>query len=485
MNNSKKIAAGLMAFSMVAGLSACGNSNSGNETTTETTVETTTAKTVAVNTEALKEDEQTVLEDLMTQLQDVELENKEVKWMAHYDINPSTNGASKSVGLEMFEQKYGGKITYVPTTWDARYTDLAKAVSAGDGIDIFPGDDTSNFPNGVVNGMFQPVDDYIDLNSELWQNMAPAMELLNFGGKHFAFVTSVTAEQVVIYNTQTLEENGLDDPWDLYKEGNWNWGTFKQMLLDFVDVENEQYGLDGYWAEKALYLSAGKPTVESVNGSLVCNLKDATVEKAMNFQYDLFTNGLVFDRSELGNHEQPQMMGSGNQLFFIVGAWHVRSDPETWATEIDPEKLGIAPVPSPEGSDPYQSATLGGYALCKGAQNPQGAALFAECQLLGSLDERAIAISDRKLKDDCKWSDDIIAREKEINELARQYPVLDLATGTSSEVKRYTTDGGDNVGTRAALHGTDWATTRETYADAVIMLVEEVDAELQKKIAEG
>ena len=484
MTNSKKIAAGLMALSMAAGLSACGNSNSGTESTSETTVETTTAKTVAVNTEALKDEEQAVLEDLMSQLQDVELENKEVKWMAHYDLNPSSEGNSKSVGLEMFEQKYGGKITHVPTTWDARFTDLAKAVTGGDGIDLFPGDDTSNFPNGIVKGMFQPIDDYVDLNSELWQSMGAAMDIYKFGGKHYELVTSVTAEQVVIYNTQTLEENGLDDPWDLYKEGNWNWDTFKQMLLDYVDVENEQYGLDGFWAEKALYLSAGKPFVESVDGSLVSNYKDATLEKAMNFQYDLFTNGLVFNREQFEWKEQPQMMGSGNQLFYIVGSWHIRKDPETWATEIEPDKLGIAPVPSPADSDPYQAATIGGYVICKGAQNPQGAALFAECQLLGSLDEKAIAISDRKLKDDCKWSDDIIAREKEINELARQYPVVDLATGTG-DVKRYTTDGGDNVGSRAALHGTDWATTRETYADGVEVLVAEIDEDLQKKIAEG
>ena len=109
MNNSKKIIAGLMALSMTAGLTACGGGDGG-ETTSEETTTTTTAKTVAVNTEELKEDEETVLEDVMSQLQDVELENKTVKWLAHYDLNPGSNGASKSVGLEMFEKKYGGTI---------------------------------------------------------------------------------------------------------------------------------------------------------------------------------------------------------------------------------------------------------------------------------------------------------------------------------------------------------------------------------------
>lgn len=484
MNNSKKIFAGLMALSMMAGLTACGNNDGSSDATSEETTTTTTAKTVAVNTEELKEDEAAALEDTMSQLQDVELENKTIKWLAHYDLNPSSNGASKSVGLEMFEKKYGGEIQYYPTTWDNRFNDLSTYVLGGEGIDFFPGDDTANFPKGIVSGMFQPVDDYIDMNSAIWQNTKDAMELLNFGGKHYEFITTVTAEAVVIYNKATIEANGLDDPWDLYEAGEWNWDTFKQMLHDFVDEDSDQWGLDGFWAEKALFLSAGVPSVQSVDGNLVCNINDATVEKAMNYQYDLYTNGLVFPREQFAWSEQPSFMGEGRQLFYICGAWTVQAAPETWSTAIDPEDLGLAPVPSPADSDPWQGATLGGYALCKGAQNPEGVALFAECQIIGSNDESAVAISDRKAMDDYGWSQELIDKNKAINEIARQYPIVDLATGCSTDIASLTTDGGDTIGLRAALHGVDWATNREAIADTVIMLVDEVDQNVKAKQAE-
>ncbi len=484
MNNSKKIFAGLMALSMMAGLTACGNNDGSSDATSEETTTTTTAKTVAVNTEELKEDEAAALEDTMSQLQDVELENKTIKWLAHYDLNPSSNGASKSVGLEMFEKKYGGEIQYYPTTWENRFNDLSTYVLGGEGIDFFPGDDTANFPKGIVSGMFQPVDDYIDMNSAIWQNTKDAMELLNFGGKHYEFITTVTAEAVVIYNKATIEANGLDDPWDLYEAGEWNWDTFKQMLLDFVDEDSDQWGLDGFWAEKALFLSAGVPSVQSVDGNLVCNINDATVEKAMNYQFDLYTNGLVFPREQFAWSEQPSFMGEGRQLFYICGAWTVQAAPETWSTAIDPEDLGLAPVPSPADSDPWQGATLGGYALCKGAQNPAGVALFAECQILGSNDESAIAISDRKAMDDYGWSQELIDKNKAINEIARQYPIVDLAAGCSTDIASLTTDGGDTIGLRAALHGVDWATNREAIADTVIMLVDEVDQNVKAKQAE-
>ncbi len=485
MNNSKKIFAGLMALSMMAGLTACGNNDGSSDATSEeTTTTTTTAKTVAVNTEELKEDEAAALEDTMSQLQDVELENKTIKWLAHYDLNPSSNGASKSVGLEMFEKKYGGEIQYYPTTWENLFNDLSTYVLGGEGIDFFPGDYTANFPKGIVSGMFQPVDDYIDMNSAIWQNTKDAMELLNFGGKHYEFITTVTAEAVVIYNKATIEANGLDDPWDLYEAGEWNWDTFKQMLLDFVDEDSDQWGLDGFWAEKALFLSAGVPSVQSVDGNLVCNINDATVEKAMNYQYDLYTNGLVFPREQFAWSEQPSFMGEGRQLFYICGAWTVQAAPETWSTAIDPEDLGLAPVPSPADSDPWQGATLGGYALCKGAQNPAGVALFAECQILGSNDESAVAISDRKAMDDYGWSQELIDKNKAINEIARQYPIVDLAAGCSTDIASLTTDGGDAIGLRAALHGVDWATNREAIADTVIMLVDEVDQNVKAKQAE-
>ena len=344
-------------------------------------------------------------------------------------------------------------------------------------FDFFPCD-TAALPKGVVSGMFQPVDDYIDLNATLWQDVSEAMEIYNFNGKHYELVNSVSAENIVIYNKQTISEQGLDDPWELYQAGEWNWDSFEKMLEQFVDPDADQVGLDGYWNEKALLLSAGVPSVEAVDGHLVTNLNDPTIEKAMNWMYGLYNKGLVMDMSLYDWSEQPQFMGEGKELFYIIGAWAVQSNPDTWNTKIPVENLGLAPVPSPEGSDPYQAATLDGWVICKGAANPEGVALFSECTRLANTSDDAIAIADKKAKEDFQWSDELIAINKEINELARKYPVVDLATGVSTDVASLTTDGGSQIGLRAAFHGVEWATNREEIADVVDMLVQEVDDQL-------
>ena len=483
MKNFKKTLAGISALTLTLSMTACGGDSSSNgdssSSADETTATTTTAATVELNTATLAEEDAATLEEVADkELRDVELENKTIKWLAHYDINPSTaKGDSEAVNISLFKNKYGGEIQWYSTTWNTRYSDLSTYVLGGEGIDFFPCD-TAALPKGVVSGMFQPVDDYIDLNAPLWQDVSEAMEIYNFNGKHYELVNSVSAENIVIYNKQTISEQGLDDPWELYQAGEWNWDSFEKMLEQFVDPDADQVGLDGYWNEKALLLSAGVPSVEAVDGHLVTNLNDPTIEKAMNWMYGLYNKGLVMDMSLYDWSEQPQFMGEGKELFYIIGAWAVQSNPDTWNTKIPVENLGLAPVPSPEGSDPYQAATLDGWVICKGAANPEGVALFSECTRLANTSDDAIAIADKKAKEDFQWSDELIAINKEINELARKYPVVDLATGVSTDVASLTTDGGSQIGLRAAFHGVEWATNREEIADVVDMLVQEVDDQL-------
>lgn len=477
----KRVLSGITALVLTGGLSACGGSSSGGTAEETTTQVTTTAVTVEINTETVSEEDQATLDaQAEKMLPDVELENKTIKWMAHYDLNPNTAaGTSESVNLNLFRTKYGGEIEYYATTWNSRYSDLSTKVLGGEGVDFFPCD-TAALPKGVISGMFQPIDDYIDMSDPLWDGVKEAMEIYNFNGKHYELVNSVSAEQVVIYNKQTIEEMGFDDPWELYEEGKWNWDTFKQMLTDFVDVDAERYGLDGYWNEKALFLSAGVPSVSTENGKLVTHLTDGTVEKAQNYLYDLYTSGLVIDLAQFEWAEQPAFIGEGKELFYLIGNWAVTSAPETWSTKMDPDNLGIAPVPSPVGSDPYQSATLDGWVICKGAANPEGVNLFALCTRLANTNDEAIAIGDEKMKADAGWSDELIARNREINELAQNYPVVDLATGVSTDVAMITTEGGSNVGLRAAFWGTPWATTRDATSDVLDMLIDEANKQLEE-----
>ena len=132
MKNLKKIAAGLTAVSMMAGLTACGGGGEG-AAVEETTVTTTTQATVEINTQELSEEEAEQVAGVAEQLTG-ELENKTIKWFSFYDpFHATTAGNRKALSLELFEEKYGGEIIpcYIDTNlfeYQEKDVDLRKKI---------------------------------------------------------------------------------------------------------------------------------------------------------------------------------------------------------------------------------------------------------------------------------------------------------------------------------------------------------------------
>jgi len=234
MKNVKKAIAFISALTLMGTVTACGSTDSGTSSTsaeTSATTETTPAK------ELDEEDKAAVAE--MDTGDDEKLENGTVKWLSFWDLNPA-NGKPKSVELELFETKYGGKIEYIPTTYETRYSDLSTQVLGGTSPDLFPAADLDTFPGKAIAGMFEPFDDYLDFDSDLWSSGAKKLsDEHTLGGKHYVAVVSTDAGCVCIYNKKTISENGLPDPAELLAEGNWNWDTFKDMCVEFTDPENK------------------------------------------------------------------------------------------------------------------------------------------------------------------------------------------------------------------------------------------------------
>lgn len=468
-----KTMAFLSALALSAGFAGC--SSDAPDTNDQSSTAEASESTVAVNTEQLNEEEQQAVNNAADSLlEDKELENKTVKWLAHYDLNPDNRGGSKSVALEMFESKYGGEIKYYPTTWENRWNDLSTSVLGGEGIDIFPFE-TGAVPKGIVSGMFTAVDDYVDMDSAVWKNTAEYMELFNFGGKHYELCTGVSPEAVVIYSKKTIEENGFDDPWELYQKGEWNWDTFKSMMLDFVDADNGKYGLDGYYYQKALGTSAGASTLRLVDGKLELDLNNPALDKAMWLAEDMYASGLFFDKSMFNWSAQPQMMGEGNQLFYFCGTWALESAPELWSTQIAAEDAAVVPVPCSPDFDEVYSIIPDGFLMCKGSKNPEGAVKYAECCIAASLDDDSRAVSDRKKRDDYGWTDSLLEQYYACIEAAKEYPFYDLSYGISDD---YTSAVTDHV-MYNPFNGDSYAQGKEESSGVAALLLSEINAELE------
>ncbi len=485
MKNVKKLIAALTAFSVIGSLSACsgGDSESGantpDDTTTAAEVTTTPAATVPTNTETLSSEQEEQMSGAVDMLIEDAPENNKIKWFSFYDsFHPNSSGNTKALCLELFEEKYGGEIEYVETTWQNRFNDMSTKIIGGDGIDFCPGGDLDSFPRGVPNGQYQSYDDYMNWDNPLWAEQKSLNDKFLLGDKHYIICTQATGGQVVIYNRSTIEAMGLDDPAELFAKGEWTWDTFRSMLLEYCDPDAEQYGLDGWFNEQPLMLTSGVPSLEMKDGKLVHNVNDPNLERVMSFMYGLNTSGLVLDKNLFGWNEHPEFIGEGKELFYICGTYTIESSPDIWTkTYGNQEDVMFVPLPKdPEADKYYLPAGLEAYMLCKGAQNPEGVMRFMECVMAANGDEGAQQVALEKKKADCGWSDEMIEMQKTLIEMSRENPVYDLHAGGPTDLYDLLDSG--EYGIRAAFAGIDWATVREELSDVCDVYVDEFNAQV-------
>lgn len=411
-----------------------------------------------------------IKESVMTTdlLPDVELENKTIKWLAAWDINPDSTGKNKPTELVAFEEKYGGKIEWIQCEHTDRYEKLAQMIDSGDGVDFFYAGDKDAFPKGAIRGMFVPVDDYIDFESPLWEDVKDVNDKLIWNDKHYCVMTQTTGDSVsVVYNRKTIEEAGLTDPAVLYERGEWTWDTFHEMLQSFVDVENEKFGIDSWWYEFGLIATTGTPAVGIENGKLISNIGTPEMERVQNFMYDLYSTGsIALGVGDYGWTSHPEYIGEGKLLFYPVGLYEFYTYEASWKKKFG-EDVFFVPMPKdPEADEYYIPVGTESYCFIKGGQNPEGVARYLDCKRFAILDETTSELGDQQFRDDYGWTDEMVEMKNSMNELALENPFLELATGVSA-------DCGELLDSqlRQASKGTPWNETYDAiYATIDIML---------------
>ena len=473
MVHTKRILSGIAALAMVCSFAACGDSGEGEVTTTQLTVEK--------NTETLSPENAAAIDDVAASIEG-ELENSTIKWLCFFDpFNPNEYGSTKALSLEIFESKYDGVIEYMPTTWANYSTKLAESILGGDGVDFTYNSDLTIFPVGVSTKQIVPFDEYIDWSNPLWAEQKALNDQFLLNGKHYNICLQPTAGRLVIYNQNTIDTLGLDDPWELFENGEWTWDSFKRLLVEFVDDEAGQYGLDGWFNEQNIMLTCGVPIIEMKDGRLSHNLNDPNIERVMNFMGELNTAGVVIDKGDprWNWNTHIEYIGEGRELFYIDLMSSTDSSPDVWTAQYgDPEDVRFVPMPKdPDADKYYVPSGIEAYVLCKGGQNPEGVMRFMECILTANKDERTQQMTDEKRIKDYGWTELMIERSHKIDEICRENPVYDLCSGVQKDLVDII--GSGDKGIRAAfLNGANWAVTREENIGQIETYVNELNAEI-------
>lgn len=275
--------------------------------------------------------------------------------------------------IPQFEGKFGGKVTVVAVPWGDQKSTLISMVNAGDQVDIAQAND-QNFPIYPLKKIVQPIDQYIDLNDELWNDSVT--NAFTFGGKAYA-VGSTSAPIVMFYNKTMFDDNGVKTPSEYYAEGNWNWDTFREVAKELTqdtdgDGKVDQYGF-GWWdAGYALMVASNGKTLLSYNddGSITTNYDSENLKEAMQFTQDALLKDKFIDSSKDGDYFNAEFKNGKLAMTaeYGFGGYSVfKSDYE----------IDFVPVPTgPKGEKNVGPGGLGGWSIPTVSKNPQGAAEF-------------------------------------------------------------------------------------------------------------
>lgn len=455
--NTRKLMAGLLAVVTIFSLTACGGTptettdggDGGAETEETTTAATTTTeRTTNAEFDAVNE----AAEALAATLDDSIEVTKKIKWLSWYEIDETAAGAM------LFKSKYGipepgvvypndsrkGKATdeeignlifaYENVSYADRYTRLAALVQSGDSPDMFVYE-PANYPWGVYKGIYQPIDQYVDLTQPQWQTYIDLTEKLTWGGKHYAAAYATANTEILWYRKSVVEEAGIDDPYEQFKAGKWDWNAFLDACKKFSSPDEGKYCLDGWSPESAFVLTTGAPFVDIVDGKLTNNLYDPRIERVMTSVIEEVKNQhYVYPRWENGWSISYANWANGDTLFFTEGSfayeerWKKYRDKNGWA---DDEIQLVAYPRDPNADQYYQAGKTDPYMLVAGAKNPEGFAAWINCEAIASMDPATAEASRAKLTADHGWTE---AQLNALDEFRALKQVLSFQDGIGEDI---------------------------------------------------
>ena len=435
---------------MIASLAACGPSESENKKVTAT---------------LSSEDANTVASAAESALEGMTLENKTIKFFCFWDINPAPDAETIPPEHVMFADTFGGEIEYIQAAQSDMYTQLANQILGGNSPD-FTQAYAHTFPSGAVTGMYQPVNDYVDFDSDLWKDVKEINDKFAIGDKNYALVTALSAGgSVCIYNRNTIEEYGFDDPAELFYQNAWTWDVFEDMCVEFTNPDEEKWALDGWFFEGAIMSTVGVPMTEIIDGQVVCNINDVKLEKVANFMYDLSKYSVYYPREAYGWVTLDNAgIESGQTLFWPVGTY-----------AIDPKSDGqmFVPMPRDPDDDNYYSTTgFDAVHICVGAPNPEGVVVWESCKRVVTMTDAVREITVQQQKES-GWTDEMIEMMDRFTEISTENIVIDFSGGINAEYSNMADQAGRN-----SMYQTTWTEIKAQYADPMLEILKQYNADM-------
>ena len=310
-----------------------------------------------------------------------------LRYLGFYDITKDQKGTEQCLIFQ--SDLYGGSFEYISTPSGSAYYDkLANLIASDDSPDIVT-KDAMLLPGNVSKNLFEPLDGKIDLTAPQWKDISSIVEQFSWKGVHYYFPHRTTTKYALNYSKKTIEENDLPDPYEKYKNGEWTWDAWRDMMTKFCDKDENNIGFYGTdTTVDAFILTTGTSLIDTQpNGSITNNLANPNVTRAMQFIEGLCRDGVSYGK-ELGDWVSPETFATEcDRLLFLcmepewtyIAATEQLQNPKGVDNDIfdTVSEFAFVPFPrDPQADAYYQGYDTFGFLVPKGAKNMDGALEF-------------------------------------------------------------------------------------------------------------
>lgn len=355
LNIMKKSFAVLLVIAMVVSLGACGkkggtsgtNSTNGTNGTNgtsstnkpvnpEETINTNNSEVVGeVNTETIVLDDYDLDSAAVLAKMPKELKKTKITFLNWYD---PMKREEKAV-IEEFEKKTGIDVEIIVKTYGPTYNaSLAQLVATGDSPDVL----RMLAPRPEHIKYLQPMSvTGFDFSSKAWDKEAEAAYSVN--GKAYATnlrYSPFFLPAIMFYNTKTMEEYEFDDPYELWKKGEWTWDKLVEICGEWVKSNPEFEGMAMLPYGDLPAMSAGIDWCKYDGKKYSVDLTDANMLEKWQFALEN-KKAKIFTEGQAGFDQTNQTI-----LFTVMDATAVQTSSEYYSKTRRRGNLKCVPIPS-------------------------------------------------------------------------------------------------------------------------------------------
>lgn len=279
-------------------------------------------------------------------------------------------------------EKYNCQIQFTNLTWEGTIESINNSILAGrPDCDIYEVSLTFGIP-AVLNGYAANLEEFLPKDSDIFTDQVVMTYIgVDMIDGTYIFKTNngedaVANTYMLAYNKTMIDQYGLEDPYELWKNGEWTWDKWKEMLkaltLD-TDGDNvtDNYGYSSGWTYllNGLLMSNGTTIASSKTETLT---SPATVE-VIDFIYDIYNEDKTAKAWDADNWDaNMNAYLDGNIGFWISAAWISNANNDA-SLNFDINWVPFPTGPSGDASTNAQksAANESGWIIAQGVKDPE------------------------------------------------------------------------------------------------------------------